>query len=165
MSKKLFLLAALIAAVCPGVVTAQIVVDFTSDTRFDAMEIGDTVLLDKSGTSRYGEDWDSVFKLEDAQAITKLTGGSFGQGLETSEQLNRSVGGLGVGGGLTGDQGALDGDFDYYAGAGDQISFSLSNEGPLSRIVFDEFAFTGLDAGEKFTFQSDAFYRTGVFNI
>lgn len=147
--------------VCPTVTYGQIVVDFTTDTRFNGMGIGDTVTLDKSNTSRYGEDFDSVFTLVDAQAIKNLGNQGLGQDFEASNQLNTSGNGLGVGGGADGgEQDVLDGDFDFFNGDGDRLSFNLSVEGvstATSKIIFDEFVFSGLSANESFTLQSDAF--------
>lgn len=156
MIKKLIFIAIVCLFASPRTLSAQLTVDLATGGGFDfqGKAAGDSVDLGGFGTStRFRADgmFDTTFNLKKVIGIDNA--GSPGSEIETS--LNQSGSGIGVAGG---DFGAADDKFRYSdGGVSERIEFSMSTDASGSKIIFDQFVFDGLDAGESFTLQSEAF--------
>lgn len=152
MIKKLILLAVVCVFASPRTLSAQLTVDLATKSGFQGLQAGQSVFLGGDGDpTRFGLMQDTTFNLKRVIGIDNA--GSPGSEIETS--LNQSGSGIGVAGG---DFGAGDDKFRYSdGGVSERIEFSLSTDASDSKIIFDQFVFDGLDAGESFTLQSEAF--------
>jgi hypothetical protein len=155
MIKKLILLAIVCLFATPRTLSAQLVVDLADGAGYDfqGLAAGGSVDLGGAGTpSRFKSDgvFDTTFNLKSVIGIDTTDNPSG----EFDSSLNQSSTGIGIAGG---DNGAGDDQFRWIPAVSEKIEFSLSSKFQPARIIFDQFVFEGLDAGESFTLQSEAF--------
>ena len=156
MSKKLIFFVVVCLVVFPQTLSAQLAIDLSDSggfNDFDGLAAGGSVNLGGAGTpTRFRADgaFDTTFNLISATGIqnTGNPNGFF------ASSLNQTSTGIGIAGG---DNGENDDQFRWIPGVSERIEFSLSNDNPDGKIIFDQFVFEGLDAGESFTLQSEAF--------
>ena len=158
MIKKLIFFVVVCLVVFPQTLSAQLAIDLSDSggfNDFQGLAAGGSVNLGGAGTStRFRSDGllDTTFNLKSAIGIDNA--GFPNSKIETN--INQSATGIGVAGG---DFGPDDSKFRYSdGGVSESIEFSLSVDGsPDGKVIFDQFVFEGLDAGESFTLQSEAF--------
>ena len=154
MIKKLILLAIVCLFATPRTLSAQLVVDLADGAGYDfqGLAAGGSVDLGGAGSpSRFtsgGILFDTTFNLKSVTGID-TTGNPSG---EFDSSLNQTSTGIGIAGG---DNGPADDQFRWIPGVSERIEFSLSTAASI--VIFDQFVFEGLDAGESFTLQSEAF--------